>query len=160
MSEDITRKLTADEKLDQLLSEMTGLKSETTGLKSEMTGLKSEMAEIKGTANRTELRLSSLETKVDERLHDTRPMWQAIHAQTEKLVKQQAQTEQWQAQTEQWQARMEKRQEEQHAETQQALRQINHQLEELAVDQLRVKGLQRELTKRVAFLEDPQQKVA
>lgn len=139
MSEDITRKLTVDEKLDQLLSEMTGLKSE-------MTGLKSEMAEIKGTANRTELRLSSLETKVDERLHDTRPMWQAIHAQTEKLVEEQA--------------RMEKRQEEQHAETQQALRQINHQLEELAVDQLRVKGLQRELTKRVAFLEDPQQKVA
>lgn len=146
MSEDITRKLTVDEKLDQLLSEMTGLKSEMTGLKSEMTGLKSEMAEIKGTANRTELRLSSLETKVDERLHDTRPMWQAIHAQTEKLVEEQA--------------RMEKRQEEQHAETQQALRQINHQLEELAVDQLRVKGLQRELTKRVAFLEDPQQKVA
>jgi uncharacterized coiled-coil DUF342 family protein len=139
MSEDITRKLTVDEKLDQLLSEMTGLKSE-------MTGLKSEMAEIKGTANRTELRLSSLETKVDERLHDTRPMWQAIHAQTEKLVEEQA--------------RMEKRQEEQHAETQQALRQINHQLEELAVDQLRVKGLQRELTKRVALLEDPQQKVA
>lgn len=139
MSEDITRKLTVDEKLDQLLSEMTGLKSE-------MTELKSEMTEIKETANRTELRLSSLETKVDERLHDTRPMWQAIHAQTEKLAEQQA--------------RMEKRQEEQHAETQQALRQINHQLEELAVDQLRVKGLQRELTKRVAFLEDPQQKVA
>lgn len=132
MSEDITRKLTADEKLDQLLSEMTGLKS--------------EMAEMKETANRTELRLTSLETKAEERLHETRPMWQAIHAQTEKLVEQQA--------------RMEKRQEEQHAETQQALRQINHQLEELAVDQLRVKGSQRELTKRVAFLEDPQQKVA
>ncbi len=146
MSEDITRKLTADEKLDQLLSEMTGLKSEMTELKSEMAEMKSEMAEIKGTANRTESRLTSLETKVDERLHDTRPMWQAIHAQTEKLVEQQA--------------RMEKRQEEQHAETQQALRQINHQLEELAVDQLRVKGSQRELTKRVAFLEDPQQKVA
>lgn len=60
MNEEVTKDLTADEKLDLILSRLTGL----------------------------DTRLTGLEERVEDRLKDTRPMWQVIHAQTEKLVQQ------------------------------------------------------------------------
>ncbi len=70
MNEDATKKLTADEKLDLILSEIGQMKMSIQSL---------------------DVRHAALEERVEERLKDTRPIWQAIHAQTEKLVQQYAQ---------------------------------------------------------------------
>ena len=150
MTEDDTRKFTVDEKLDMLLSDMVEMKADMVEMKADIAGLKADVAEVrteaKETAARTDARMTSLETKVDERLHDTRPMWQAIHAQTERLIERQDRTEE--------------RQEERHAETQKSLQQLFYQHEELAAEELRLKGTQRDLRKRVTALEESQQKAA
>ena len=84
MSEDITKKLTADEKLDLLLSR-------TGQMETEMEQIKTEIGQTKAVVLSVDSRLTALEGRVEERLRDTRPIWQAIHAQTEKLVQQYAQ---------------------------------------------------------------------
>ncbi len=70
MSEENTKGLTQDEKLDLILSRLTSVEGRLTAL---------------------EKRQAALEAKVEERLHDTRPLWEVIHAQTEKLIEQNAQ---------------------------------------------------------------------
>ena len=37
-----------------------------------------ELSAIRGTLSQLDVRLTSLEGKVDARLHDTRPMWEAV----------------------------------------------------------------------------------
>lgn len=178
MTQDDTRKFTVDEKLDMILSDMAAMKADMAAMKADMVEMKADIAglkadvaeaktEAKETADRTDARMTALETKVDERLHDTRPMWQAIHAQTERLIERQDRTEQRQERmeqrqerTEQWQERTEQRQEERHAETQKSLQQLFYQHEELAAEELRLKGTQRDLRKRVTALEESQQKAA
>lgn len=73
-------------------------------------------------------RLAKLEERVEERLKDTRPMWQAIHAQTEKIAEEQTRI----------------------ATT---LSHIKEQLEVMTQDVMDVRTAQRSLGHRVAALE-------
>ncbi|MGH9843782.1 MAG: hypothetical protein ACREEM_34025 [Blastocatellia bacterium] len=114
MSQEITKDLTMDEKMDLILSEMRLMKV--------------EMGEMKG-------RMSSLEAKVEERLLDTRPIWQAIHTQTEMLVEKVG------------------RLEDSNLRVEEQLKTIHHQLEEMTLDVMEVRTAQRELRKRVTALE-------
>ncbi|MGH9835975.1 MAG: hypothetical protein ACREBD_05545 [Blastocatellia bacterium] len=65
MNEENTKDLTQDEKLDLILAEIRVMKSDIRGL---------------------DARLTSLETKVEDRLLDTRPLWEVISARTEMIV--------------------------------------------------------------------------
>ncbi len=76
----------------EVRSEVGSVRSEVDGLRSEVGELRSEVAEV-----RTQQmamaehfvalvqRLTSLEERVDARLKETRPIWEAVQAQIEKL---------------------------------------------------------------------------
>jgi hypothetical protein len=64
MSDDPTKNLDDNSKLDELLSIVRGLSSKVGSMDS---------------------RLSSLEQKVDERLYDTRPLWEGVQVQLVEL---------------------------------------------------------------------------
>lgn len=67
--EENTKELTVDEKLDLMLVEMRRTNDRLSAV---------------------EARQMALEEKVEDRLKDTRPMWQAIHAKTDLLIEQMA----------------------------------------------------------------------
>lgn len=69
MSKDLTQKLTGslEEKLDFLISAVQSMDSRIQSMDSRLASV--------------EAGLASLGTKVDERLKDTRPMWEAVQAQ-------------------------------------------------------------------------------
>jgi chromosome segregation ATPase len=46
-----------------------------------MRELKAEMREVKETVGGLDTRLTALESKVEDRLHDTRPIWQLVQQQ-------------------------------------------------------------------------------
>lgn len=94
-----------------------------------------DVRDLRTVVTEVDIRLTSLEKKVDERLHDTRPMWQAIHAQTEKL------TERVDALSE----NMEK--------VNETLKHFRYQLEDIAVVHQDLKAGQREHRKRLEALE-------
>src|SRR4030095_11202113 len=75
MSEDLTEKLPASdrEKLNLILTIVQNLSSTVQNLSSSVQNLSSEVADIK-------LRLTNLEQKVEERLYDTRPIWEKLAA--------------------------------------------------------------------------------
>ena len=146
MNEDVTKKLTADEKLDLILSDLGQVKA----------------------------RLTALEERVEDRLKDTRPIWQAIHAQTEKLVQQYAQLDERLGRVEEQNAQIDERLgrvEEQNAQIiqqnakfDQRLGRVEEKMEllieknqVLGEDVMDVRGAQLGLKKRVIAIE---QKVA
>ncbi len=77
MNEGNTKELTVDEKLDLMLIEARRTNDRLTGVETEVASLNT--------------RFTKLEEKVEDRLKDTRPIWQAIHAQTEKIIEDVAQ---------------------------------------------------------------------
>lgn len=128
MRDENTKDLTQDGKLNLILAKVSSIEAE-------MSGMKSDIIEVKSDTTGLYHRLASLEAKVDERLHDTRPMWQAIHAQTEMLVERMGRIENSNLRVEE------------------QLKVIHHQLEELTLDVMEVRAVKRELKKRVAALE-------
>jgi uncharacterized protein (UPF0335 family) len=128
MRDENTKDLTQDEKLNLILAKVSSIEAE-------MSGMKSDIIEVKSDTTGLYHRLASLEAKVDERLHDTRPMWQAIHAQTEMLVERMGRIENSNLRVEE------------------QLKVIHHQLEELTLDVMDVRTVKRDLKKRVAALE-------
>ncbi len=78
--------------LDGVHTEVGGLRSEVGGLRSEVGGLRSEVAEVRTQQMAMAKhfvalvqRLTSLEERVDARLKETRPIWEAVQAQIAKL---------------------------------------------------------------------------
>lgn len=128
MRDENTKDLTQDEKLNLILAKVSSIEAE-------MSGMKSDIIEVKSDTTGLYHGLASLEANVDERLHDTRPMWQAIHAQTEMLVERMGRIENSNLRVEE------------------QLKVIHHQLEELTLDVMEVRTVKRELKKRVAALE-------
>jgi uncharacterized protein (UPF0335 family) len=131
MRDENTKDLTQDEKLNLILAKVSSIEAEMSGMKSDIIEVKSDTTGLTGLYHR----LASLDAKVDERLHDTRPMWQAIHAQTEMLVERMGRIENSNLRVEE------------------QLKVIHHQLEELTLDVMEVRAVKRELKKRVAALE-------
>jgi predicted nucleic acid-binding Zn-ribbon protein len=93
VNEDPTRELPGASPFEQrVLAELGALRSEVGVLRSEVGVLRSEVAEIRvqqiamaKNIAALDQRLSSLEERVDSRLKETRPIWEAVRAQIEKL---------------------------------------------------------------------------
>lgn len=87
MNEDPTRLLPNDTnamfarilvELQSMNARLTTLESDNVEIKQRLTALESDNAEIK-------LRLTTLDEKVDRRLQETRPIWEAVLYRLEKL---------------------------------------------------------------------------
>jgi predicted nucleic acid-binding Zn-ribbon protein len=72
--------------------EVGGLRAEVDGVRVEVGGLRSEVAEVRAQQMAMAKhfvalvqRLTSLEERVDNRLKETRPIWEAVRTQIEKL---------------------------------------------------------------------------
>ena len=84
MSKDLTKDLPpSEDKLDQILRVVSGLDSRLVKLESRFDSL--------------ELRLEKLEQTVDQRLYDTRPIWEKLQADIVKLQEGQAALQEGQA---------------------------------------------------------------
>ena len=75
MSEDLTQKLPSSdsEKMNLILTTVQNLSSTVENLSTTVQNLVADLADIK-------LRLASIEQKVEERLYDTRPIWEKVTA--------------------------------------------------------------------------------
>ena len=94
MSEDLTQNLPQRSFEERVLAEFAALNSRFTSLEGRMTTLEVRMTTLEGRMTTLEgrmttledhmasfdARLASLEEKVEERLHDTRPMWEGVQA--------------------------------------------------------------------------------
>jgi chromosome segregation ATPase len=76
MSEDLTQKLNGslEDKVDRLITIVQSMDSWGRSIDSRMENVETRLGSL-------ETRLESLETKVDERLKDTRPIWEAVQTQ-------------------------------------------------------------------------------
>ena len=90
MSEDLTQGLNGslEDKVDWLISAVRSMDSKVESIDSGVESIHSRVesvdSRVESIHSRVESmdsRLGSLETKVDERLKDTRPMWEAVQAQ-------------------------------------------------------------------------------
>jgi chromosome segregation ATPase len=94
-------------------------------------------------------RLERLEQKVEERLHDTRPIWEKVVADIAQLQEGQRQLQEGQRQLQEGQTRLEA---DVH-DTKISMREIKWQIGEIAESYVQVKGRARELEGRVRELE-------
>jgi chromosome segregation ATPase len=80
MSEDLTQKLptSPDPALAQILSAVQDLGTKVGSLENRLGSLENRFGNL-------ETRMDSLEKKVDERLHDTRPIWEKVQADIAQL---------------------------------------------------------------------------
>ena len=93
MNEDPTKELPQRRSFEeQVLAEFAALRSEVAAFGSEVAALRSDVAEIRTQQSAMakniagiDKRLTSLEDIVDARLKETRPIWEAVQAQIEKL---------------------------------------------------------------------------
>jgi chromosome segregation ATPase len=93
VSEDFTKELPGATPFEKrVLAEFASLRGEVAEIRGEVAELRGEVAEIRvqQTAMAKNIaaldeRLTSLEERVDNRLKETRPIWEAVQAQIEKL---------------------------------------------------------------------------
>lgn len=69
----------------ELRSEFTELRSEVTQLRSDVTELRTQQAAMAKNIAALDQRLTNLEERVDERLKETRPIWEAVQIQIQRL---------------------------------------------------------------------------
>jgi len=69
----------------ELRSEVTELRSEVTELRSDVTELRTQQAAMAKNIAALDHRLTTLEQRVDERLKETRPIWEAVQIQIQRL---------------------------------------------------------------------------
>ncbi|HLG16528.1 MAG TPA: hypothetical protein VJH03_18780 [Blastocatellia bacterium] len=127
MSEDLTQKFNGsqDDKLNQLITLVQGLTSDLLDMKSDLQDVKS--------------RLLVLEQKVDERLYDTRPLWEGVQAQiAEFKAEVQAQIAEFkadvQAQITEFKAEVQKQISDLKAEVDQGFRKIGRRLDVISIE--------------------------
>ncbi len=83
MSEDLTKKLPAQsdsEKLDLILTTIQNLKGHLERLEIRVDNIDSRLDRLETRADNIDSRLEALELKVEQRLYDTRPIWQKVVA--------------------------------------------------------------------------------
>ena len=93
MSEDPTKESPEASPFEQrVLAELGALRSGVGALRNDIGALRSEVAEVRArqvamaqSISTMDQRLTSLEAKVDSRLKENRPIWEAVRAQIEKL---------------------------------------------------------------------------
>jgi len=93
VNEDPTKELPGASPFEQrVLAEFAALRGEVADIRTEVGGLRGEVREIRAqqvamarNVAALDQRLTSLEDRVDSRLKETRPIWEAVRAQIEKL---------------------------------------------------------------------------
>src|SRR5690349_1751075 len=78
MSEDPTQRMNARSFEERVLSELAAIRSEQAAIHSDICALDKSLTGV-------ENRLTTLEGKVDTRLHETRPIWEAMQAMLEDI---------------------------------------------------------------------------
>lgn len=80
MSKDLTQKLSGslEDKVDRLITIVQSIDSGIESMESRIDSIDARLGSV-------EDRLRSLETKVEERLRETRPMWEAVQTQLAEL---------------------------------------------------------------------------
>ena len=69
----------------ELRNDVAELRSEVTQLRSDVTELRTQQAAMAKNIAALDQRLSTLEQRVDERLKETRPIWEAVQIQIQRL---------------------------------------------------------------------------
>jgi predicted nucleic acid-binding Zn-ribbon protein len=86
MNEDQTRELPGASPFEKrVLAELSGLRSEVTALRTEVSEIRAQQVAMAKNVAALDRHLTSLEETVDSRLKETRPIWEAVRAQIEKL---------------------------------------------------------------------------
>ena len=79
MSEDLTQNLPSRSFEERVLAELSAIRQEQSAQRETLSQLDTRLTSLEGRMTSLEGRMTSLEEKVDARLHDTRPMWEAVH---------------------------------------------------------------------------------
>ena len=86
MNEDPTKELPQKRSFEeQVLAEFAALGSEVAALRSDVAEIRTQQSAMAKNIAGIDERLTSLEETVDARLKETRPIWEAVQAQIEKL---------------------------------------------------------------------------
>jgi chromosome segregation ATPase len=86
VSEDPTKELPGASPFERLvLAQLGALRSEVGSLRSEVAEIRVQQVAMAKNIAALDQRLTSLEERVDSRLKETRPIWEAVRAQLEKL---------------------------------------------------------------------------
>jgi chromosome segregation ATPase len=87
MSKDLTRKLNGslEDKVDQLIDIVRTMDSRIESMDSRIESIDLRIESMDSRIESIDSRLGSLETKVEERLKDTRPMWEVVQTQLAEL---------------------------------------------------------------------------
>jgi chromosome segregation ATPase len=87
MSKDLTEKLNGsiEDKLDRLIAAVQSMDSRLGNVETRLERVETRLVTVETRLETVETRLESLEVKVDERMKETRPMWEALKAQLTEL---------------------------------------------------------------------------
>ena len=91
MSKDLTQKLNGsiEDKIDWLITAVQSIDSRVVtrllDIETRLVGLETRIGGLETRIDGLETRMESLEIKVDERMKETRPMWEALQAQLAEL---------------------------------------------------------------------------
>ncbi len=166
MSEDLTKDLPSSDgdKLTQILAavqrldsrverldlRVERLDSRVEHLDSTVEHLDSRVEHLESAVDRLDSRLSGLEQKVDERLHDTRPIWEKVIGDIAELQAGQQRLIEGQQRLEQGQQRLEERQ--QHFE--ERLQRLEEGQEFLRGESREIRTLLRDIFRRLSIFND------
>lgn len=83
MSKDLTQNLNGslEDKVDRLIIAVESMDSRLGNVEARLGNVEDRLGKVEDRLGNLEERLGSLETKVEERLKDTRPMWEAVQTQ-------------------------------------------------------------------------------
>lgn len=83
MSKDLTQNLNGslEDKIDRLIFAVQSMDSRLGNVEARLGNVEDRLGKVEDRLGNLEERLGSLETKVEERLKDTRPMWEAVQTQ-------------------------------------------------------------------------------
>lgn len=138
MSENLTQQLPDDPlrlilaRLDSIDARLTSIEGRLTSLEDRLTSLEDRVTSIEGHITSLEGRMNALEEKVDRRMQETRPIWEAVLKRLDAVEVRMAGLE---------------------SEVRMGVRQIDRRVEILAVDVLELRGSHHELEGRVDKLE-------
>ena len=87
MSKDLTQKLNGsiEDKLDLLIAAVQSMDSRLVSVETRLENLETRLENVETRLENVETRLENLEFKVDERMKETRPMWEALKTQLTEL---------------------------------------------------------------------------
>ena len=83
MSKDLTQNVNGslEDKVDRLIIAVQSMDSRLGNVEARLGNLEDRLGKVEDRLGTVEDRLGSLDTKVEERLKDTRPMWEAVQTQ-------------------------------------------------------------------------------